>query len=80
MDRVKNGEDFGIGINFRCRKKHHRYLIEFILINSCVSQNELAELLEVNPLVLNRVRIDTTNLPDQAAIKLVEIFCMLFSD
>lgn len=80
MDSVKGEVDFGIQVNFRCRKEHQKYLIEFILTCSCLKHSDLAELLEVSPLMLDQTRIGSADLSGQAVIQLVEIFCMLFDD
>ena len=80
MDSVNGEEDIGFQVNFRCRKEHQKYLIEFILTCCCLEQSELAELLAVSPLMLDQARIGSINLSGQAVRKLVEIFCMLFGD
>lgn len=80
MDSVNGEVDFGIQVNFRCRKEHQKYLIEFILTCSCLEQSDLAELLEVSPLMLDQARIGSSHLSGQAVMQLVGIFCMLFGD
>ena len=80
MDSVNGEEDIGFQVNLRCREEHQKYLIEFILTCSCFEPGDLAELLEVSPLMLDQARIGSAKLPGQAVIKLIEIFCMLFGD
>ncbi len=80
MDGGSGEDDFGIQVNFRCRKAHQKYLIEFILTCSCLEQSDLAELLEVSPLMLDQARIGSVNLSGQPVIQLAGIFCMLFGD
>lgn len=64
------------GVHFERRKEAQKYLIEFILIHSNYDLKNLAEILDVNALLLSQVVSGFSYLEGVPATKLIEWFLM----
>ena len=63
-----------VDVNIENKKESQKYFIEFILTYSNYDLKSLAEILEVNPLVLSQVVSGYSYLDDVAASRLIEWF------
>lgn len=80
MDCLPDAVEVVLEIKFKCKKDRQKYLVEFILTYSSLDLKSLAELLNISVLMLSQRAAGVTFLTATAAIRLAEIFCMLFSD
>jgi hypothetical protein len=67
-------------VHFQCRKETQKYLIHFLLHYSRYDFNSLAELLNINPLLLNRVIHGKVFLNHDVADKLVSWFLIFIGE
>lgn len=65
-----------VGVQFERRKEAQKYLIEFILTHSDYDLKNLAEILNVNTLVLSQVVSGFNYLEGIAATRLIEWFLL----
>lgn len=68
-----------VDVNFENKKESQKHLIEFILTYSKYDLKSLAEILEVNPIMLSQVVSGFSYLDDVAASRLIEWFFIFIS-
>ena len=70
----------GENVHFTCRKEEQKYFIEFILTHSNYDLKALAELLDINILLLSQVISGHAYLEEQVVIRLMDWYCILIGD
>lgn len=69
-----------VGVHFERKKEAQKYLIEFILTHSEYDLKNLAEILDVNPLLLSQVLSGFTYLEGTIALRLFDWFFLFIGE